>query len=101
MLWTGKGKVVVAAHNTPVPLATAQVKVNTVMFTYDQADAPATIYIKDRAGNIMASMAASSTSATPTPIIFSAAASDQIDLRDFQLDSSADGKGPFVALGTS
>lgn len=101
MLWTGKGKVTVATAGTPIPLATVQTKVNTLMITYDSGDVPATIYVKDRSGNIMASMAASSTSATPTPLTFSSTASDQIDLRDFQIDSSTNGKGPFVAIGVS
>ena len=97
MQWTGMGKVAVANAGTPVVLSATSKKVAAVMVTYDPADAGATVYVKDNAGNIMAAMA----SASSQPVIFSAQASNQLDLKNFEIDSGANGKGPFVSFGTN
>lgn len=98
MLWTGRGKVNIATAGTPVSLATGAttLKVNMIIVTYDPADATAVVYVKDRSGAIMAAMGGSSNA----PIVFTAPGSNQLDLRDFQIDSGTNNKGPYVAIGT-
>ena len=96
MLWTGKGKVVVASAGTPVQLSTVKVAVNTILVTYDSTDGSVTIYVKDGNGNVIASMA---TAASAQPILFTAPGSNQLDLRNFWIDSSVSGKGPYVGYG--
>jgi hypothetical protein len=98
MQWTGKGKVTVATSGTIVPLAPANgpaVKINTLMVTFDTSDGAATVYVKDQAGNILSSMSSGNTQ----PVVFTAPGSNQLDLRNFSIDASANGKGPFVAYG--
>ena len=98
MLWQGTGKVTVALAGTPVLLSAViiPVKINSLIITYDAADGSATVYVKDRVGNVMASMAG----ATSQPLVFNAPGGNQIDPRDFQIDSGTNGKGPFVAYAT-
>lgn len=95
MQWTGMGKVTVATPGTLVPLSTDVLKVNTLLITYDPSDATATIMVKDVAGNTIAAMA----SASSQPIQFTAPGGNQLDLRNFQIDSGTGGKGPFVGYG--
>jgi hypothetical protein len=89
------GKVAVASHGTPVPLSVDPVKINTLLVTYDPADGTSTIMIKDVAGNVIAAMA----SASAPPIQITAPGGNQLDLRNFQIDSGSDGKGPYVGYG--
>lgn len=98
MEWIGLGKFAVTTHTTPRPLSSSQVKCNTVIFTFDPADTTATVYIKDKNGNIMAAL---STSGGINPLIFTGPGQNTQDLRDFQIDASADGKGPFVSYGVA
>lgn len=95
MQWTGMGKMAVVASGTPVPLSLVVLKVNTLLITYDPADGTSFVYVKDVAGNILAAMA----SPNANPIVLTAPGGNQLDLRNFQIDSGTNGKGPYVGYG--
>lgn len=97
MQWIGLGKVTVATSGTPVPLSTTQSKCNQVWFSFDPTDTTAIIYVKDPSGNKMAALSSSSVQ----PTIFGGPGENILDLRNFYVDSSANGKGPIVAYGVS
>jgi hypothetical protein len=95
MQWIGKGKVTVASSGTPVALSVTKVAINTLLITYDPADSGATVYIKDNNNNVIAAMS----SAAAPPIQITAPGGNQLDLRNFQIDSGTNGKGPYVGYG--
>ena len=94
MTWIGKGKVTVGSAGTPVVLSASQLKVNTIMFTYDPADSTTTVYVKDASGNVLAPM---SPSGSTQPLQFVSPSGNQLDLSKFYVDSALSGKGPYVA----
>jgi len=95
MQWTGMGKITVAAAGTPNPLSPAsiQVKVNSILVTFDSTDGSVIVFVKDAAGNVIAPVP------TSQPLLLTSANGNQLDLRNFQIDSNTNGKGPYVAYG--
>lgn len=96
MQWLGGGKATVTTAGTPVPLKTSKYMCNTIMFTFDPNDSTATIFIKDASGAIMGAL---STSGGTQPLVFGGPGDNSTDASKFQVDSSANGKGPYVAYG--
>jgi hypothetical protein len=92
MQWVGLGKVTVATAGTPVKLSNVTLKVHSVIVTYDPTDT-GSIYVKDSGGNVVAVMGANSTS----PVILdSGSGQNAIDLSKYSVDTSVNGKGPYV-----
>jgi hypothetical protein len=98
MQWIGMGKVVVAVAGVPTKLSAVPVKVNSILFTFDPADATATVYVKDNNGNVIAPLA---TAGSAMPILISSQGGNALNLQNFEVDSSANGKGPFVGYGVN
>ena len=98
MVWTGMGKVTVVTAGTPVALSATRKKANTIMVSFDPADTSATVYLKDSYGNIIGALS----SANPNPIVVPCGSADNaLDLSNFSVDVSVNGKGPFVGYGVS
>jgi hypothetical protein len=91
----GLGKVTVATAGIPTLLSTLTtlIKVHRIIVSADPADTTAYVYIKDKSGNIYAA-----TSLNGGPIIIGGDESNQVVVANYQIDASANGKGPIVGL---
>lgn len=92
MQWIGLGKITVATAGTPVKISATVIKAHSIIVTYDPSDT-GSIFVKDSSGAIVAAMGPNSTA----PVILdSGSGQNAIDLSKYSVDTSVNGKGPYV-----
>lgn len=88
----GLGKITVATAGTKVAFSVTAVKVHKVIVTFDPADTSATVYVKDAAGTIIASLV----TGNPPLVIGGGDGGNELDISTLFADTGTNSKGPYV-----